>query len=118
MMRQNDAELGNNNSVNANMNQISKHEVADQLASPTPAHDKFDAGQQTTLLRPINCVGIALHSGKKVSLTLKPADADSGVVFYRTDVPGSKRCTPLPVLPSALMVIASIWLLSLSCQTN
>ena len=71
------------------MNQIGKHKVAEQMVST--AHPEFDAGQQTTLLRPINCVGIALHSGEKVSLTLKPAGAGSGVVFYRTDVPGSKE---------------------------
>ncbi len=71
------------------MNQIGKHEAAEQLASQL--NRKFDAGRQTTLLRPINCVGIALHSGKKVSLTLKPSEADSGVVFYRTDIPGSKE---------------------------
>jgi UDP-3-O-[3-hydroxymyristoyl] N-acetylglucosamine deacetylase len=45
--------------------------------------------KQQTLQRPISCVGIALHSGKKVSLTLKPAEIDSGIVFRRTDLPGS-----------------------------
>ena len=41
---------------------------------------------QRTLRRPISCVGIGLHSGNKVTLSLKPAPADSGVRFRRTDI--------------------------------
>src|SRR5687767_12339174 len=41
---------------------------------------------QRTLRRQISCAGIGLHSGNKVTLTLKPAAADSGVVFRRTDL--------------------------------
>lgn len=41
---------------------------------------------QRTLRRQISCAGIGLHSGHKVTLTLKPALADSGVVFRRTDL--------------------------------
>jgi len=44
---------------------------------------------QRTLSRPANCMGIALHSGKKISLTLKPAPAGSGIQFQRTDLAGS-----------------------------
>src|SRR5438477_9911297 len=43
---------------------------------------------QRTLRRQISCVGIGLHSGNKVNLTLKPAPADFGVRFRRTDVGG------------------------------
>lgn len=41
---------------------------------------------QRTLRRPISCVGIGLHSGNKVQLSLKPAAADSGIRFRRTDL--------------------------------
>jgi UDP-3-O-[3-hydroxymyristoyl] N-acetylglucosamine deacetylase len=41
---------------------------------------------QRTLRRQISCAGIGLHSGNKVTLTLKPAAPDSGIVFRRTDV--------------------------------
>jgi UDP-3-O-[3-hydroxymyristoyl] N-acetylglucosamine deacetylase len=41
---------------------------------------------QRTLRRPISCAGIGLHSGNKVTLTLKPALADSGIIFRRTDL--------------------------------
>src|ERR1700726_5336875 len=41
---------------------------------------------QRTLRRQISCVGIGLHSGNKVNLTLKPAPADFGIRFRRTDL--------------------------------
>lgn len=44
-------------------------------------------GQQT-LRRPISCTGIGLHSGNKVTLSIKPAPADSGIRFRRTDLGG------------------------------
>jgi UDP-3-O-[3-hydroxymyristoyl] N-acetylglucosamine deacetylase len=43
---------------------------------------------QRTLRRQIPCVGIGLHSGNKVNLTLKPASADFGIRFRRTDLGG------------------------------
>lgn len=41
---------------------------------------------QRTLRRQISCAGIGLHSGHKVTLTLRPAPADTGIIFRRTDV--------------------------------
>jgi UDP-3-O-[3-hydroxymyristoyl] N-acetylglucosamine deacetylase len=41
---------------------------------------------QRTLRRQISCAGIGLHSGNKVTLTLKPAAADTGIRFRRTDL--------------------------------
>jgi UDP-3-O-[3-hydroxymyristoyl] N-acetylglucosamine deacetylase len=41
---------------------------------------------QRTLRRPIACVGIGLHSGNKVNLTLRPAPAHFGIRFRRTDL--------------------------------
>jgi len=41
---------------------------------------------QRTLKRQISCAGIGLHSGHKVTLTLKPAAADTGIRFRRTDL--------------------------------
>ena len=43
---------------------------------------------QRTLRRAITCTGIGLHSGNKVTLTLKPAPADFGIRFRRTDLGG------------------------------
>jgi UDP-3-O-[3-hydroxymyristoyl] N-acetylglucosamine deacetylase len=43
---------------------------------------------QRTLRRSISCHGIGLHSGNKVRLSLKPARADYGVRFQRSDLDG------------------------------
>jgi UDP-3-O-[3-hydroxymyristoyl] N-acetylglucosamine deacetylase len=41
---------------------------------------------QRTLKSRIPCVGIGVHSGRRISLTLLPAHAGHGVVFRRTDL--------------------------------
>src|SRR4026208_1642480 len=43
---------------------------------------------QRTLRRPVSCSGIGLHSGNKVTWSLKPAPADSGIRFQRSDLGG------------------------------
>lgn len=43
---------------------------------------------QRTLRRTVTCAGIGLHSGNKVTLSLKPAPADYGVRFQRADLGG------------------------------
>ena len=43
---------------------------------------------QRTLRRAISCAGIGLHSGKKVTLSLKPAAANAGITFRRSDLGG------------------------------
>ena len=43
---------------------------------------------QRTLRRTVSCTGIGLHSGNKVTLTLKPAAADFGIRFQRSDLGG------------------------------
>jgi UDP-3-O-[3-hydroxymyristoyl] N-acetylglucosamine deacetylase len=42
---------------------------------------------QRTLRNSIRATGVGLHTGKKVMMTLKPAPADSGIVFRRVDLP-------------------------------
>ena len=43
---------------------------------------------QRTLRRSVSCSGIGLHSGNKVTLSLKPAPADYGIRFQRSDLGG------------------------------
>ena len=43
---------------------------------------------QRTLKESIRAVGVGLHSGEKVELTLSPAAPDSGILFRRADLPG------------------------------
>lgn len=42
--------------------------------------------RQRTLKNLIRATGVGLHSGEKVYLTLKPAPANTGIVFVRTDL--------------------------------
>ena len=43
---------------------------------------------QRTLRRAVSCAGIGLHSGRKVTLSLKPAPAGFGIRFRRADLGG------------------------------
>ena len=42
--------------------------------------------KQRTLSSKIKASGVGLHTGKKISLTLKPAPTNSGISFLRTDI--------------------------------
>ena len=43
--------------------------------------------QQRTLKTLTKAVGVGLHSGQRVELTLRPAQPDTGIVFRRIDLP-------------------------------
>jgi len=51
--------------------------------------------QQRTIAVPATCSGIGLHSGKTVSLTIKPAPPNHGIKFTRTDLPDSPKISAL-----------------------
>ncbi|KAA0217155.1 MAG: UDP-3-O-acyl-N-acetylglucosamine deacetylase [Lautropia sp.] len=42
--------------------------------------------RQRTIGRPVSTTGVGLHSGERVELTLRPAEADTGIVFRRIDL--------------------------------
>ena len=42
---------------------------------------------QRTLKSLTRAVGVGLHGGQRVDLVLRPAPADSGIVFRRIDLP-------------------------------
>jgi UDP-3-O-[3-hydroxymyristoyl] N-acetylglucosamine deacetylase len=50
--------------------------------------------KQRTLTNKISCVGIGLHSGAEVTLSLCPAAANSGIVFRRLDVANEQALIP------------------------
>ena len=41
---------------------------------------------QKTLKRKINFSGVGVHSGRAVSMSIEPAEADTGIIFERTDL--------------------------------
>ena len=49
---------------------------------------------QRTLAKEVTRVGVGLHSGRKITLTLRPADVNKGIVFRRVD------CDPVVELPA------------------
>ena len=49
---------------------------------------------QTTLGRDVQFVGMGLHSGRPVRMTLRPASADSGVWFRRIDITDRDNMIP------------------------
>lgn len=55
--------------------------------------------QQRTIKSLTRAVGVGLHSGQRVELTLRPAPADSGIRFHRVDLP-----EPVEIAVSALAV--------------
>ncbi len=50
---------------------------------------------QRTLKKPTKTTGVGLHTGARVEMTLRPAPADTGIVFQRTDL---ARSPSIPAL--------------------
>ncbi|RQQ59072.1 UDP-3-O-acyl-N-acetylglucosamine deacetylase [Burkholderia stagnalis] len=55
--------------------------------------------KQRTIKSIVKTVGIGLHSGRKVELTLRPAAPGTGIVFSRVDLP-----TPVDIPASAMSI--------------
>jgi len=55
--------------------------------------------QQRTLQAMTRAVGVGVHGGQRVELTLRPAPPDHGIVFRRVDLP-----QPVAVKVDALAV--------------
>jgi UDP-3-O-[3-hydroxymyristoyl] N-acetylglucosamine deacetylase len=41
---------------------------------------------QRTIRSPVGCIGVGLHSGARVQMTLRPASPGTGIVFHRLDM--------------------------------
>lgn len=52
--------------------------------------------KQTTLRKEVRCSGVGLHSGQKVEMILKPAPADTGVIFSLSTKSGRQVVVPEP----------------------
>lgn len=50
--------------------------------------------KQTTIAKRVENIGIGLHKGEPVKLILEPASANSGIVFYRSDIDMSFKAEP------------------------
>lgn len=66
--------------------------------------------KQRTLKNPVRASGVGLHSGRKVYMSLLPADPDTGIVFRRIDLPGA------PEVPARAHLVTDTQLCT--CLTN
>ena len=60
---------------------------------------------QTTIKKPVELVGIGLHKGSPVKLRLEPMEANSGIVFYRSDVDVSIPLVPENVVDTKMATV-------------
>jgi UDP-3-O-[3-hydroxymyristoyl] N-acetylglucosamine deacetylase len=66
--------------------------------------------KQRTLKSKVRTVGVGLHSGEKVALTLRPAAIDTGIVFTRTDLdsPAHERAQATSVVDTRLSTCVQV----------
>ena len=50
--------------------------------------------RQTTVSKKVEGVGIGLHKGEPIKITLEPLEANNGIVFFRSDVGMSVKAAP------------------------
>lgn len=60
---------------------------------------------QTTIKKSVELVGIGLHKGSPVKLRLEPLEAESGIVFYRSDVDVSIPLIPENVVDTKMATV-------------
>jgi UDP-3-O-[3-hydroxymyristoyl] N-acetylglucosamine deacetylase len=57
--------------------------------------------KQRTLKSIVRAVGVGVHTGEKVSMALRPAPVDTGIVFCRSDLPGN------PAIPAKALNVTN-----------
>lgn len=61
--------------------------------------------KQTTIENRVESVGIGLHKGEPINISLEPMEADSGIVFYRSDVGFSVKAAPQNVVDTQMATV-------------
>jgi UDP-3-O-[3-hydroxymyristoyl] N-acetylglucosamine deacetylase len=57
--------------------------------------------RQRTLKTAVRATGVGLHTGRKVTMALRPAPVDTGIVFCRSDLPGN------PAIPARAELVTN-----------
>src|SRR5476651_2501903 len=57
--------------------------------------------KQRTLKSIVRAAGVGVHTGEKVSMALRPAPVDTGIVFCRSDLPGN------PAIPAKALNVSN-----------
>jgi len=61
--------------------------------------------RQRTIKKPVEVVGIGLHKGVPVRMRLEPLEANSGIVFYRSDEAVTIELTPQNVVDTKMATV-------------
>ncbi len=61
--------------------------------------------KQRTIVRPVEVLGIGLHTGEPIKLRLEPLDVDAGIIFYREDLAMSIPLTPSNVINTQMATV-------------
>lgn len=61
--------------------------------------------KQTTIAKRVEGVGIGLHKGEPITLVLEPLGANSGIVFYRSDIAMSVKADPKNVINTQMATV-------------
>ena len=61
--------------------------------------------KQVTLAKSVSGVGIGLHKGEPIKITLEPLEANSGILFYRSDVGMLVKAEPLNVVNTQMATV-------------
>ena len=61
--------------------------------------------KQITIAKRVEGVGIGLHKGEPIKLILEPLEADSGIVFYRSDLGVSFKAAPQNVVNTQMATV-------------
>ena len=61
--------------------------------------------KQRTIAKKVENIGIGLHKGEPVKLVLEPALANTGIVFYRSDIDASFEAKALNIKNTQLATV-------------
>lgn len=61
--------------------------------------------KQTTIKRAVESVGIGLHKGEPIKITLEPTSANTGIVFYRKDLGVTFKAEPKNVINTQMATV-------------
>ena len=61
--------------------------------------------KQLTIAKSVKSIGIGLHKGEPIELILEPLEANSGIVFYRSDLGISFKAHPSNVINTKLATV-------------
>jgi UDP-3-O-[3-hydroxymyristoyl] N-acetylglucosamine deacetylase len=67
---------------------MNNNNLREQTMETTRTNEEFF---QHTVAAEVSCVGVALHSGDMVNMTIRPAAVNTGIVFVRRDVEANNQ---------------------------